>query len=148
MIQFLEQLSYWHWGILALVLIVLEIFAPGVIFLWVGVGAGITALIALAAPDMTWEIQLLCFAVTAVSVTVGGRIWFKRHPVESDKPMLNKRGEQYVGQVVVLSEAIVNGVGKAAVGDSQWRVSGRDTGAGERVRITGLNGATLEVEPE
>ena len=148
MIAFLESLSYWHWGILALILIVLEIFAPGVIFLWVGVSAGLTALIALAAPDLSWEIQLLCFAVLAVVVTVGGRIWLKHRPVTSDKPMLNLRGEQYVGQVVVLSEPIVNGIGKAAVGDSQWRVSGDDHAAGTRVRITGVKGATFVVESE
>ncbi len=148
MIELFEQLSYWHWGVLALVLVVLEIFAPGVIFLWVGIGAGITALISLAAPDMSWQIQLLCFAVLAVAVTVGGRVWFKRHPVISDKPMLNKRGDQYIGQVVVLSEAITNGVGKAKVGDGQWRVSGDDHAAGTRVRITGVDGATFQVEAE
>jgi inner membrane protein len=148
MIEFFEQLSYWHWGVLALILIVMEIFAPGVIFLWVGVGAGLTALIALAAPDLTWEMQLLCFAVLAVAVTIGGRVWVKRHPVTSDKPLLNVRGEQYVGQVVVLVDPIVNGVGKAKVGDSQWRVSGDDSEAGSRVRITGIDGATFTVEPE
>lgn len=148
MIQLLEQLSYWHWGVLALILIVLEIFAPGVIFLWVGIGAGLTALISLAAPELSWEMQLLCFAVLAVAVTVGGRMWFKRHPVISDKPMLNKRGEQYVGHVVTLVEPIVNGVGKAKIGDSPWRVSGEDQDVGSRVRITGIDGATFTVEPE
>lgn len=147
MIELLETLSYWHWGILALILIVLEIFAPGVVFLWVGVGAGITALISLALPDLSWHTQLLCFAVLAVVVTIAGRVWIKRNPVISDKPTLNMRGEQYVGKVVVVSDPIENGIGKATIGDTQWRVSSdNDHAAGTQVTITGLDGATFRVE--
>ena len=32
--QWLTQLDYWHWLILAIVLMILEVFAPGAFFLW------------------------------------------------------------------------------------------------------------------
>ena len=33
------QLDYWHWWILAAVLIIFEVFAPGAFFLWLGIAA-------------------------------------------------------------------------------------------------------------
>ena len=64
----------------------------------------------------------------------------------SDEPLLNRRGEQLIGQVVTLEEATVNGRGRARVGDSLWRVTGPDLAAGTRVRITGIDHGTLVVE--
>ena len=42
--------------------------------------------------------------------------------------------------------AIENGVGKAKVGDTYWRVTGPDTPQGEKVKVVGFEGATLKVE--
>jgi len=39
----LEQLTYWHWFILAALLIILEVFAPGAFMLWIGIAAGVVA---------------------------------------------------------------------------------------------------------
>jgi inner membrane protein len=39
-------------------------------------------------------------------------------------------------------------VGKVHVDDTQWRVSGVDSPAGKRVRVVGVDGAVLRVEPE
>ncbi len=37
--EFLEQAEFWHWWIAAILFLVLETFAPGAIFLWMGVAA-------------------------------------------------------------------------------------------------------------
>jgi membrane protein implicated in regulation of membrane protease activity len=44
-------------------------------------------------------------------------------------------------------QAIEHGSGRVHIGDSEWNVRGPDVAAGERVRITGTDGATLLVEP-
>ena len=35
----LDQLGHWHWWILTAALIILEVFAPGAFFLWLGLAA-------------------------------------------------------------------------------------------------------------
>ena len=146
MVEFLNSLVFWHWWILAIGLVVLEILAPGVIFLWVGIGAGITGLVLFAQPDLGWELQLGIFSVLSVVSGIGGRIWVAKNPTESDQPLLNQRGAQYVGRTFTLSEAITDGTGKIKVDDSFWRVIGDDAPVGSKVKVTGVDGASLLVE--
>ena len=47
----------------------------------------------------------------------------------------------------MLIEPIVQGSGKAKLGDGFWKVCGPDLPAGARVRVTGVNGTILTVIP-
>ncbi len=145
--EFLEQAEFWHWWIAAIVFVVIEIFAPGAIFLWMGVAAGIVGLILLIFADLGWEYQFLIFALFTVVSAVGWRAYLRRHPTATDKPTLNRRGEQYVGRTFTLKEAIVNGQGKITVDDSTWKVEGDDLPAGTKIQVTGVAGTVLKVEP-
>ena len=60
---------------------------------------------------------------------------------------LNRRGEQLIGRRYELIEAIVNGRGKARVGDGQWLVSGPDLPVGSTVEVIAVEGTTLKVKP-
>ncbi|NUO72762.1 MAG: NfeD family protein, partial [Frateuria sp.] len=60
---------------------------------------------------------------------------------------LNRRGEQMIGQRFVLIEAIVNGRGKARVGDGEWLVAGPELPLGATVEVVGVDGNTLKVRP-
>ena len=104
MIEFLEAASYWEWWILGAALVVLEVFAPGVIFLWMGIAAGVVGLIVLAAPAMEWEIQVLIFAALSVVSVFVARRYLKRKPIETDHPNLNRRGQDLIGRVFTLDE--------------------------------------------
>jgi len=144
----LDQIDYWHWLIAAVVLVVLEVFSPGVFFLWLGVAAAVVGGILWLMPELSWQTQFVMFAVLSVVSIIVARVVLIRRPIETDEPTLNRRGEQYVGRVLVLTEAIENGVGKVRVDDTQWRVNGVDSPAGTRVRVTGVDGTVLRVEPE
>lgn len=144
--ELLHTFTFWHWLILGVLLIVLEIFAPGVVFLWVGVAAIITGGIAWTSPDMAVQWQVIIFAALAVASVLTGRKWMKTHPVQTDHPMLNRRGEQYIGRHFTLSDAIDSGFGKIKVDDSIWKVSGEDMPAGTSVEVTGVDGTVLKVE--
>lgn len=146
MIVFLSALEFWHWWIAAVLLIILEVLAPGAFFLWMGISAGIVGTILLIAPSVTWEAQLFVFTVLSVASVIAWRIYLKKNPIQTDAPTLNRRGEQYVGRVFVLSEAIVNGVGKIKVDDTLWKVNGKDTVAGKSVRVTAVDGVVLQVK--
>ena len=137
--------SYWHWIVLGVVFITLEVFAPGAFFLGMGVSAVLVGGCLFAIPAMDWELQVFLFAVLSVVSIFVTRRWVRRTPIESDQPLLNQRGAQYVGRHFNLSEAIVNGQGKIKVDDSIWKVSGDDLPEGGRVKVTGIDGTVLSV---
>ncbi len=139
-------LTYWHWWVLGVVFIILEIFSPGVFFMWLGIAAGVVGLLLLAIPGMSWEWQVLAFAAVSVGSIWLGRSYLMRNPIETDQPLLNRRGEQYVGRVFTLDADMVNGAGKIRVDDTTWKVNGPDCTAGHKVRVTGVNGMVLLVE--
>ena len=144
----LAGIEFWHWWVAAIGLIVVETLAPGAIFLWLGVSAAVVGAILLAAPELSWEYQLLIFAVLSVGSVIGWRAYHKRHPTETDLPNLNRRGEQYVGRLITLDDPIVNRVGKVRLDDTSWKVAGQDLPAGARVRVIGVDGVVLQVEEE
>jgi membrane protein implicated in regulation of membrane protease activity len=144
--EWLESASYWHWWVLGVVLVILEVFSPAAFFLWMGVAAGVVGLVLLAVPDLSWQYQILLFSGFSIASIVLWRSVLKRHPTRTDQPMLNRRGEQYVGRVFTLGEPIVNGLGKIRVDDSTWKISGEDCAAGTRIRVVGVDGVVLVVE--
>ncbi|MCB1760824.1 MAG: NfeD family protein [Gammaproteobacteria bacterium] len=144
--EWLDQALYWHWLVLAVVLVILETFSPGVFFIWMGVGAAVVALVLFLLPDLGWELQLLLFALTSVLSVVLWRLVLNRHPTQTDQPRLNRRGEQYIGRVFTLENPIVNGGGKIKVDDSTWKVEGDDCDAGTRIRVVDAEGVVLKVE--
>ncbi|TVO76666.1 NfeD family protein [Sedimenticola selenatireducens] len=143
--EWLDNATYWHWWVLGVILIVLEVFSPGAFFLWMAVSAGIVGFILLVVPDVSWEIQILTFALFSVASIVAWRLYLVKNPTKSDQPRLNRRGEQYVDRIFTLTEAVVNGQGKIKVDDTTWKISGDDCPAGSRVKIVGVDGVVLKV---
>lgn len=144
--ELLHTFSFWHWLILGVLLIVLEIFVPGVVFLWVGIAAVVTGLVAWLAPDLAVQWQVILFAALSVASVLSGRAWLRGHSTPSDHPTLNRRGEQYVGRHFKLAAAIEGGFGKITVDDSTWKVAGEDMPEGTQVEVTGVDGTVLKVE--
>ncbi len=144
----LEQIEFWHWWIAGVALVIIEVFAPGAIFMWLGISAGIVGAMLLAVPDISWQVQFLVFALLSVGSIAGWRVYHKRNPTETDLPSLNRRGEQYVGRVFTLEDGITNGTGVVRVDDSRWKIEGEDLPAGTKVRVTGVEGTVLKVERE
>ena len=142
----MEDVTFWHWWVLGIVLIILEVFAPGAIFLWLGVAAGVVGVILMLIPTVSWEWQLLIFSVISVLSIVLWRRYLKDNPTQTDQPRLNRRGEQYVGRVFTLEESMDNGMGKIRVDDTTWKVSGGDCVSGSKVKVTGVDGVLLTVE--
>ncbi len=142
----LDLPAYWYWWALGAVLVLLEIFSPGVFFLWMGLAAGLMGLILWFAPGLEWTGQLLGFALFSLISVAAGRWWLGRHPIPSDTPTLNRRAEQYLGRTFTLEEPIVNGFGRIHVDDTLWRVEGEDCPAGTRVRVVEARGVILAVE--
>ena len=144
----LDHLQPWHWAVLGIALLVLEVFAPGVFFMWMGIAAGLVALLAWGIDGLSWQAQVLAFALFSPVTVILGRWWLSRHGMATEEPTLNRRGEQYVGRQFDLDEPIVNGAGKIRVDDTTWKISGPDCPAGRRVTVIGVDGVVLRVRCE
>lgn len=141
-----QHIDHWSWWILAIVLIVLEAFAPGTFFLWMGIAAGTVGFILLLIPGMGWEYQVFTFAAISVASILVWRQFARKHPVVTDQPALNRRGAQYIGRTFTLGEPIINGQGKIHVDDTTWKIKGDDCEAGGKVKVVGVDGVLLKVD--
>ena len=143
--DFIWNLGPWNWLILSVLLFVLETVVPGVHFVWFGVAATIVGVLALSV-DIAWQWQLVLFGLIALSSVLIFRRYARSSTAPSDQPDLNVRGNQYVGRIVTIEEAIEGGRGRARVGDTLWSVQGPDMTAGAQAKVVGSNGTVLVVE--
>ncbi|TXL76312.1 NfeD family protein [Vineibacter terrae] len=141
------MIVFWWWWAAAAVLLVCEMALPGVIFLFLAIGAVLVGVVLLLAPSTGLEIQLLIFAVTSVGAALGLRPILAQRLQTKAHATLNARAAALIGQVVTLDEPIINGRGRARVADGSWNVRGPDMVAGAEVRIVRVEGAELVVEP-
>ena len=140
-----ETLVYWHWLVLGVLLFILEVFSPAAFFIWIGLAAGLVGLTLLIV-DMSLQTQLFVFAGLSVACVMIGRMWFKRNPIATDQPNLNKRGHELIGRTFKVEQAIVDGTGRVRVGDSTWKARGPEAGIGQKVKVSGIESGVLQVE--
>src|SRR5919107_265435 len=120
----------WTWVVAGVVLIGLEMLAPGVFLIWLGFAAVLTGL-GQWAFDLSWQGQALVFAVLAAAAVALGRVLTRHREREAPtRPALNRRGHALVGRTFVLDSPIAGGAGRIRVDDSFWRITGPDAAAG------------------
>ncbi len=139
-------MNFWHWLVLGLLLMLVELALPSTYFLWMGLAALVVGVVFWLIPGMGFDAQVILFAVLSVSAIIVSKRYLKRHPIESDRPMLNVRGAQNIGRIATLHEPIINGVGKVHLDDTLWKVFGPDLPLNTRVRIVAVDGISLRVE--
>jgi membrane protein implicated in regulation of membrane protease activity len=137
---------FWNWWVLALILLVVELLAPGFFFLWMAASGFLTGCLLLLIPAIGTELQVLIFSVLSVVAISAWKLYGKKHPIATDHPLLNKRGDQYVGRVFSLYKPIANGEGKIKVDDSIWKVHGQDCDINSKVKVIAIRGTVFDVE--
>lgn len=135
------------WLIVAMLLGIAEIVLPGFFLVFLAGAAAATAAVTILLPGLPLAAQLLIAAVLSGASVALGRRWYKASPVDSTDPLLNARGARLIGEQVTVVVAIAQGQGRVRVGDGEWSATGPDAPIGARVRIVGVSGATLIVEP-
>ena len=146
MADWLDTIStHWFWLSLGLILGVGEMLLPGFFLIWLGLAAIIVGLLDYFLP-IAIPFQVALFAILSILTVYAGKKFLKDNPIETTDPKLNDRGARLVGEVVEVVEAIADGHGRVKVGDSVWSARGADAGVGDRVRVTGADGAVLLVE--
>lgn len=133
------------WGLAAVVLLGLELFMPGVFLIWVGIAAGVMAILLLAV-DLALAWQLVLFAAFAVaSVLLGLRV-MRARGAQPDQSELKTPESQMIGRRGTVAEALRGGRGKVKVGDTLWLAEGPDLDVGAEIRVVGQRVTALVVE--
>lgn len=145
MSRLFASLGAWNWLILGLLLMALELLAPGIFLFWLGLAAIGTGLLAFSV-DASWQIQILVFALLTIAAVP---LWrrFSWPKTNDNSPFLNRRSEALIGREITLEKPIVDGVGTLRIDDTVWRVGGPDAPAGSRVRVVQADGASITVAP-
>jgi membrane protein implicated in regulation of membrane protease activity len=145
MTEMFATLGTWNWLIFGVVLMALELAAPGIFLFWLGLAALLVGLTSFAL-DLSWQMQILLFALfAAAAVPLWRRLARNSAAVSLSNPFLNRRADALVGRVFTLEKPIIDGSGTVRIDDTVWRVAGPDTPAGSRVRIVQADGASLTV---
>jgi len=137
----------WLWLIGGVLLLILEVIAPGFFLVFIGAAAMATGLFTVLF-DLGAASQLALFALYAVIAVMVGRRFYANRNVDSTDPLLNDRAGRLVGKVVTVVADVDDHGGRVRVGDSDWSARGGPAAVGERVRITGVEGNCLTVEAD
>ena len=148
MLEFLNNLEFWHWWMLAALLIAIEVIAPSTVLLWPGIAAVVVGLVLAAGADLGWEPQVLLFAALSVVSLISWRFYAKSRPTLTEDPGLNRRGQRYIDRAFTLMHPIDDNQGKLQVDGIIWKIEGENLEAGNRVKVVGIDGTVLKVEPE
>lgn len=143
------ELSWWHWAVGGIVLIVAELVVPSFVLIWFGAGALVVAL-AVALADLSLTAQLgLWLIVSLVLVSA----WFRVFKPNMHKTKIGMADAAVIGEVGVLVRAVAPfekgevRFQKPILGDDLWTCIADETiKSGERVRVVAVEGSFLKVE--
>lgn len=149
--SYLETMPFWHWWVLAVVLLFIEIATGSTYFLWPAAAAALVGVSDIWPFDGNWQAELALFAVITILLTIFAtpRVKPWLHRTRSDHLTLNERGAQKIGKRAVVDEAFMNGAGRVKFGDTVWAAesaSGENFAEGAAVEITAVDGAKLFVK--
>jgi membrane protein implicated in regulation of membrane protease activity len=147
----MNNLAWILWTVLGGILIIAEIFTPGFVLLWFGVGALAAALAGLVGID-SLTIQFLIFITVSVALTAASRTifvnYFSREKTGSDLKTGVDALPGKVGTVVSSSRGALN-EGAVKVYGSTWTAypaEGEEPlEAGDRVAVERVQGASIYV---
>lgn len=139
------------WAVFGVILIIAEIFTPGFVLLWFGIGALIAALADFVGIH-SLGLQFLIFAVVSISLTAASRTifvnYFSREKTGSDLKTGVHALPGKVGYVVSSSRGALN-EGAVKVFGSVWTAypaEGEEPlEAGDRVEVERVQGASIYV---
>ncbi|MXU64257.1 NfeD family protein [Oceanomicrobium pacificus] len=144
----LASISPWWWVAFAIALGAVEMLTMSFFLIWPALAALLTALVVALVPDLSGEMVLTIFALSALALTFVGRALVARFGTgRSESPALNERSGQMVGRRARVI-ACDGAEGHVEIDGIRWRAVWDDAGGsqpGETVQVTAASGMTLTV---
>ncbi|MFJ4395543.1 NfeD family protein [Pseudomonas sp. NPDC089396] len=141
------EMQWWIWLVFGIGLILLELVLPTFFIIWFGIGAVLVSLIALAAPSLHLDMQVLLWALFSSGTTL---LWFKL--LKRKQPDVRWTADSVIGEVGMLVHSVSQfekgrvRFQKPILGNEEWVcVAAGDIPSGERVRLVAIEGNTARV---
>lgn len=140
----MENIFWWHWIVLGVILVLMELVVPSFTIFWFGLGALLTGLVMAILPEISLKWQLLVFSVSSVGFTF---FWFRLFvPRKKMKSLLEDEEQAAIGQTgIAATRAQVPGeMGRVAfsvpvLGDESWMyLADEPIETGNRVRVVAV----------
>lgn len=142
------ELVWWHWLVLGMVLVALEMLTPTFFLLWIGVGALLTGLVTALTP-LGFAAQLLLWSAASVLMTLAWLRFF-RNPDRTRAGLAKEGALGAVGLVTrPVSETLKGEIlfQRPVLGADRWPiVADTAVAAGQKARVIDVLGQTLKVE--
>ena len=143
------NISWWHWLVLGMILIGLELALPSFTVIWFGLGAVLVSIFLAIFPAVSFPIQILSWTVASVLFTFA---WFRFFNSRTGKTSAGTSrvaiGE--IGLVVRAAEPYARGVVKfqlPLLGADEWPcMADEPLAVGDRVRVVEVEGHVMKVE--
>ena len=142
------ELAWWHWMVLGLTLVALEMMVTTFFLIWFGMGALLVGLLMLvAAPG--FATQMVLWAILSVVMTA---MWVKYFKIP-DRNRSGQAKEGVKGVVGMLTKPVTETDAgemmfqRPILGADRWPVvADEPIAAGERARVVDVLGQTLKIE--
>lgn len=143
------ELLWWHWMVLGIVLVLLELAVPAFFLVWFGVGALVVGFVLLAVPSLAFAWQVLVWIACSVAFIW---LWFKVFKPGFHKTRAGMSKGALIGEVgLVIRDIRPFEKGqvrfqKPVLGDEVWEsLADEEIKAGERVKVLDVEGNILKV---
>ena len=141
---------YWHWIVLGIALMAMEILLPSFVALWFGAAAVIVGVLLLFIPSLSVAIQVVMWVIFSIIFTW---LWFRiMQPLAIDKTKAGLSREAIVGEIgQVLSAPTTERRGTLRfsvpiLGADEWPfICSDEVASGDRVRVSDISGNDLIV---
>jgi membrane protein implicated in regulation of membrane protease activity len=142
-------LQWYHWAILGVVLVSMELAVPAFVLVWFGLGALVVAALTALFPDISFILQLLVWIAASVALVL---LWFKVFRNHLHKSDSGRSSAEAVGEVGLLISDI-EPFRKAKVrfqtpliGSDVWEcMADEKIAAGSRVKVVSVEGNLLKI---
>lgn len=136
----MDHLLWWHWIVLGIALVLLELVVPSFTIFWFGLGAILVGLLMAVFPGLPMEWQLLVFSASSIGFTC---LWFRYLRPRKRVASAITHEKQAIGQTgLAASRALSPGeIGQAVfsvpvLGYESWDyVADEPINTGERLRV-------------
>lgn len=139
----MENILWWHWIVLGIILVLLELVVPSFTIFWFGLGALVTGLLLALLPEISLKWQILVFSLSSIGFTF---LWFRLFVPRKKMQSLLMDEKSAIGQTgIAASRALLPGQkGRVAfsvpvLGEESWSYQADEPiETGNRVRVVAV----------
>lgn len=142
-------IAWWHWVVLGLVLVLLELAIPAFFVVWFGLGALVVGLVVAVSPGLPFPGQIVLWIVASIAFVV---LWFKVFKVQVHRTHVGLSEGQFAGEVGLATRPIMPfqkgqvRFQKPILGSDVWEaIASEEIAVGERIKVLDVEGNILRV---